>query len=163
MTPEGKIKKLINDVLASYPESYVYMPVPYGYGPSTLDYLICHYGRFIAIEAKKPGGKPTDRQELIIAQIQTAGGDAFVIDSTDKCHRLRVFLEQVKQNATGQSKPQAPPSRGAPSGKYPKPISKREALDTWRRPAHSPAAPADGDLSATADGLRRSEPDPDAL
>ena len=54
-TPEGRIKQAINKVLASYPESYWFMPVPYGYGVSTVDYLVCHYGVFIAIEAKAPG------------------------------------------------------------------------------------------------------------
>jgi hypothetical protein len=163
MTPEGKVKQVINSVLACYPESYVFMSVPFGYGPSTLDYLVCHYGRFVAIEAKKPGGIPTDRQDQILAQIQIAGGRTFVVDGPDKLAPLSLYLEQVKRYATSQGQPQAPASRGAAGGKYPKPISKREALDTWRRSAHSPAAPADGDLPAAADGVRRSESDPDAL
>lgn len=48
-TPEGKIKEKIRMVLETYRERgilYYYMPVPVGYGRSTLDYLgfICGYG-----------------------------------------------------------------------------------------------------------------------
>lgn len=80
MTPEGKIKAKVNKVLARYPESYRFMPVPSGYGLSSLDYLVCHCGLFCAIETKAPGGKPTDRQKKIIAEIESAGGRTFVID-----------------------------------------------------------------------------------
>ena len=103
-TTEWAVKQAINKVLASYPESYWYMPVPYGYGASTIDYLGCHYETFIGIEAKAPGEKPTDRQEKILERIDAAGGEALVIDSVDKCHHLRAFLEQVKQNATSPSR-----------------------------------------------------------
>jgi hypothetical protein len=147
----------------SYPESYWFMPVPYGYGKSTVDYLICHYGLFIGIEAKAPGKRPTARQRQIMEEIVAAGGVAFVIDDETTCHILRVFLEQVKQNATSPSQPQAQAGGRAASGKYPKPVSRREALDTWRRAAHPPAAPADGDVSPKEDGLRRAKPDPNAL
>jgi penicillin-binding protein-related factor A (putative recombinase) len=39
------------------------MPVPSGYGESTLDYIGCYKARFFAIETKKPGGKLTPRQQ----------------------------------------------------------------------------------------------------
>jgi hypothetical protein len=160
---EWDIKKQIKKVFDSYPESYVYMSVPYGYGASTLDYLVCHYSLFIGIEAKRPGEEPTDRQRKIMGDIIAAHGIACVIDSVEACHRLRVFLEQVKQNATSPSKSQAPDGGSAASGKYPKPISRREALDTWRRAAHSPATSADGDVPLAEDGVRCTESDPDPL
>lgn len=99
-TPEGIVKAAVNKVLACYPESYVFMSVPYGYGKSTLDYLVCHYGEFITIETKKNGGVLTDRQEDILWEIQTARGMYFVIDGVNKCGPLAAYLEQVKLNVT---------------------------------------------------------------
>lgn len=160
---EWAVKQAIKKVLDSYSGSYRFMPVPYGLGASTVDFIVCHYGLFIGIEAKAPGEVPTARQELIIKQIQDAGGEAFVIDSIDKCHHLRVFLEQVKQNATSPSQPQTPDGGSAARGKYPKPVSRREALDTWRRPAHPPAASADGNVLTTSSRIRRPQSDIDAL
>jgi len=160
---EWNVKQAVIKVLNAYPESYWFMPVPYGYGKSTLDFLICHYGLFIGIETKTQNGVPTPRQELIIKEISDAGGEAFVIDKAEQCHHLRVFLEQVKQNATSPNKSKAQDGGGAARGEYPKPISRREALDTWRRSSHPPAASSDGDLPVKKNGLRRPKPDPDAL
>ncbi len=67
-------------MLKATPGIYYHMPVPGGFGGTTLDYIGCHRGRFFAIETKKPGGKPTDRQKQIISQIEQAGGKTFVID-----------------------------------------------------------------------------------
>lgn len=72
------------------------MPVPYGYGASTLDYLICFRGRFIAIEAKAPGKKPTERQRMIIEKIRSCGGDVFLIDGEEGLEQLAHHLESIK-------------------------------------------------------------------
>lgn len=96
MTPEGKVKAAVNRVLARYKKIYRFMPVPYGYGASSLDYLICVRGRFLAIETKAPGGKPTDRQKMIINQIRAAGGTVFVIDGDTA--DLETFLESIKHD-----------------------------------------------------------------
>lgn len=79
-TPEGKVKREVSDLLKSVTGLYYWMPVPGGFGESTLDYVGCYMGKFFAIETKKPGAKPTLRQQQIIASIQRAGGVAFVID-----------------------------------------------------------------------------------
>ena len=83
MTPEGRIKEKIKIVLETYRERgmlYYYMPVPVGYGRSTLDYLgfICGHG--FAIEAKAEGKKPTPRQQGIIDDIKKGGIPVFVIN-----------------------------------------------------------------------------------
>lgn len=80
MTPEGKVKAKVSRLLRDTPGVYYHMPVPGGFGGTTLDYIGCHRGRFFAIETKKPGGKPTDRQKTIISQVIASGGAAFVID-----------------------------------------------------------------------------------
>lgn len=79
-TPEGKVKKTVSALLRSVPGLYYFMPVPSGYGESTLDYLGCYRGQFFAIETKARGKKPTDRQNMMISRMQQAGGKVFVID-----------------------------------------------------------------------------------
>lgn len=79
-TPEGKVKAKVSKILRDTPHMYYHMPVPGGFGGTTLDYIGCHSGVFFAIETKKPGGKPTDRQNMIIEQMRRAGGKVFVID-----------------------------------------------------------------------------------
>lgn len=84
MTPEGKVKARINDLLASYEAGvYRHMPVPAGYGKPTIDYLCCHKGAFFGIEAKAPGEEPTTRQWATIEEITDAGGIVFVIDGVN--------------------------------------------------------------------------------
>ncbi len=79
-TPEGKVKAKVTALLKGLDAVYYHMPVPGGFGGTTLDYIGCYRGRFFGIETKKPGAKPTDRQKQIIASIERAGGVAFVID-----------------------------------------------------------------------------------
>ena len=96
MTPEGKIKKRINELLDTYGEDlYKYMPVPVGYGIPTVDYLICFKGCFIAIEAKRPKGKPTARQEGTLESIMAAGGATFVVNDDQSLETLRMVLDSI--------------------------------------------------------------------
>lgn len=143
-TPEGKVKAKVNKIFARYPESYVFMSVPYGYGKSTIDYLACHYGEFIGIETKAPGEAPTPRQEDIIWEIQTARGMTFVIDGDPlQLLELENYLEQVKQNATRPSQPEAPNGRRPVCGQHPEPVPGGSQLDFPWLPSHPPAAQAD--------------------
>lgn len=80
MTPEGRVKKKVSALLKSTQGVYYFMPVPSGYGESSLDYIGCHMGRSFFIETKAPGKRPTDRQMQTIAAIERAGGAVFVID-----------------------------------------------------------------------------------
>jgi hypothetical protein len=161
--PEWFVKQAINITLERYPESYVFRSVPYGYGPSTVDYIVCHYGVFIGIEAKAPGEKPTDRQRQILGQIERAGGAAFVIDSIEKSHKLRVYLEQVKQNATSTSQPQASNGGGTVFGEGPEPFpGSKEFVARWRA-THITAASPDRNVFVEEAGVRRTKPNPDAL
>jgi hypothetical protein len=104
-TPEGKIKKMVRDVLAEFVEYDTgmdvakikqYWPVPSGFGASDLDCIVCYYGQYIAIETKAPGKKPTPRQKLTIAETRGAGGAVFVIDGEQGCFELRVALQRIK-------------------------------------------------------------------
>ena len=96
MTPEGIIKKKINKLLDNYGEDmYRYMPVPGGYGTPTVDYLICFKGCFIAIEAKRPKGKPTARQDGTLEAIRAAGGMTFVVNDDQSLETLRMVLDSI--------------------------------------------------------------------
>lgn len=99
MTPEGKIKASINRVLDKYKDAYIFMPVPSGYGPSSLDYLICFHGQFIGIEAKAPGKKPSPRQRFVIGVIERAGGRVLVVDGKQGLEELELILSEVRCEA----------------------------------------------------------------
>ena len=99
-TPEGKVKAAIDKVLEQYgARIYRFMFVPSGYGQTTVDYLGCFEGKFFAIEAKRPGKKPTARQKLILADIQAAGGRCFVIDDAENTDELAIWLAAVDSMA----------------------------------------------------------------
>lgn len=80
MTPEGKVKKQVSTLLKSYKCLFYTMPVPSGFGESTLDYMGCYRGYYFAIETKAPSKRPTPRQQTVITQMQQAGAAVFVID-----------------------------------------------------------------------------------
>ena len=49
----------------------------------TPDLLCCFKGRFIAIEVKRPGEKPTELQNAKLEKIREAGGVAVWVDSLE--------------------------------------------------------------------------------
>jgi hypothetical protein len=77
-TPEGKVKDQVKKLLEKY-GAYWHMPVQHGFGATSLDFIGCYKGRYFGIETKAPGNKPTARQEMVMAQINEAGGAVFVI------------------------------------------------------------------------------------
>lgn len=91
MTPEGKIKEGVKKVLKRH-GAYYHMPVQNGMGEPTLDFVVCLNGWFIAIETKAPGGKPTKRQLVTIANMRAAGAQVFVISNDDEIKTLDVTL-----------------------------------------------------------------------
>lgn len=97
ITPEGKVKKAVVKLLERYRLEglYHFMPVPSGYGESSLDFIGCFKGKFFAIETKAPGKKPSALQERMIERMIAAGGMAFVIDGVEDQHliQLRLWLE----------------------------------------------------------------------
>lgn len=97
MTPEGRVKKRVSALLKSTPGVYYFMPVPSGYGESSLDYIGCHWGRAFFVETKAPGKKPTERQMQTIASIERAGGRVFVIDGDTT--ELEQWLKSAPANS----------------------------------------------------------------
>jgi hypothetical protein len=98
MTPEGKVKAAVTKVINAYgSDIYKFMPVPGGFGESSLDYILCVQGIFVAIETKKPGGKLTARQHFTVRSIHQAGGKVFVVDSGEAVTELIEFFNWVLQ------------------------------------------------------------------
>lgn len=103
MTPEGRIKKMVNKYLSYLrnplddTEIYVEMPVPTGYGKSGLDYTICLWGHFVAIETKAPKEWLTPRQRETALKIYQAGGSVFVISSEEGLEAFKRFVEKCRE------------------------------------------------------------------
>ena len=79
MTPEGKVKEKVKAFLKER-GAWFFMPVPTGYGTTTVDFIGCYKGQFFAIETKAPGKTPTARQDLFLKAVQAHGGKVFWSD-----------------------------------------------------------------------------------
>lgn len=87
MKPESSIKQQIRHMLHSEFDAYYFAPVQMGMGVATVDILACVKGKFVAIEVKVPGKKPTTRQELTMGQVMRAGGVAFWTTSLEDAYK----------------------------------------------------------------------------
>lgn len=95
MTPEGKVKKSVKNILTLYPNLYIFWPVQSGFGSRTLDALGCHHGCFFAIETKKPGAKLTPLQEKHRDDMRRAGGVVFEIIGDAGLEELARWLKGI--------------------------------------------------------------------
>jgi Holliday junction resolvase len=83
MTPEAKVKKQIRKILDTT-RTYYAMPIGTGYGSSGVpDFLACHDGHFVGIEAKAGKGKTTALQEDNLQRIRDSGGSTLVINESN--------------------------------------------------------------------------------
>jgi pantoate kinase len=92
-TPEVKVKKQIRKIIDAA-GAYYAMPIGSGYGNAGVpDFLVCHKGRFIGIEAKAGSNKPTALQESHLENIRSNGGIALVINETNLNQLIEVLNE----------------------------------------------------------------------
>jgi hypothetical protein len=89
---EAQVKKAYRKILREK-GAYVFAPVQMGYGRTTLDDLVCYRGRFIGIEAKRPGLAPTKAQDLTMVAITLAGGIAVCITHPDQVVELLAMID----------------------------------------------------------------------
>ena len=82
MTPEGKIKARVDEVLKLW-KAYKHKPVQNGMGTPALDYHVGHRGYYAAIETKARGKPPTVRQIRTMREVVAAGNSVFLIDHVD--------------------------------------------------------------------------------
>jgi len=99
MTPEGRVKKKVKDVLEDLGAYYV-MPVTGGYGNSGApDFIICIAGLFYGIECKANGGKATALQLKNHDDIRKAGGIALIVDETNVENLRKELLSYANKDA----------------------------------------------------------------
>ena len=80
MTPEGKVKKKVQQILKDR-GAYYFSPVTGGFGRSGVpDIVACYHGKFIGIECKAGNNKPTALQLKNLDEITKAGGTSLVIN-----------------------------------------------------------------------------------
>jgi hypothetical protein len=98
MTPEGKVKSLIDTFLKRIGAWY-FKPVSNGLGAHGVpDYVCCYKGLFFTIEAKAPGRRGEKHrgcsglQVMQMEKIRAAGGLAFVVDGEEDLRDLGVRL-----------------------------------------------------------------------
>jgi Holliday junction resolvase len=94
-TPEKLVKNRIRAMLDKHGVYYA-MPMGTGYGNSGVpDFLCCHNGFFLAIEAKAGKGKTTALQDANIERIRANKGVALVINETTM-HLLEHTLQAME-------------------------------------------------------------------
>ena len=94
-TPEVKVKARVKKFLTER-EIYFTMPFTAGYGASGVpDFLVCYQGRFIALECKANGNKPTALQEDNMNRIRRSKGIAVVVDETNVDFTLNCLFNAV--------------------------------------------------------------------
>ena len=112
VTPEGKVKKLVVDLLAEFnivnakdagrelkSDGWYFCPGQNGYGVKGIPDFVGHYlGRFFSVETKAPDKIPTGFQELQIAEILRSGGAVFVVDGPEGVEEVRKFFLGVARH-----------------------------------------------------------------
>jgi Holliday junction resolvase len=79
-TPESKVKAAVVKILKAN-NVYYFFPATGGFGRSGVpDIICCLKGKFVGIECKANGNKPTELQLRELHKINKAGGITFVID-----------------------------------------------------------------------------------
>lgn len=84
MSSEATIQRAILRMLDGEPATWYVKIHGSGLGRAGVpDLLVCHRGRFFALEVKGPRGKTTPRQDLELMRVRMAGGVAVVVRSVE--------------------------------------------------------------------------------
>ena len=91
---EADLITTIKKYLATLPETFAWKEHGGQYGTAGIpDIIVCHRGRFIALEAKVGKNQPTKLQAVTIEQIRKAGGTAAVVRSVEDVKTIISELE----------------------------------------------------------------------
>ena len=91
---EADLITTIKKYLATLPETFAWKEHGGQYGTAGIpDIIVCHRGRFIALEAKVGKNQPTKLQAVTIEQIRKAGGTAAVVRSVADVKTIIYELE----------------------------------------------------------------------
>ena len=98
---EAALIQRIRKYLATVPECFFWKEHGGQYGTAGIpDIIVCHNGRFIALEAKVGKNKPTKLQSATIDKIRQAGGKAAVVYSVED---VRAVLEESEADHDGRT------------------------------------------------------------
>ncbi len=101
-TPESRVKTRVKKILDKYPLTYKFMPATGGYGKSGVpDIVACIDGKFVCVECKANGNKPTALQKKNLEEIAKSGGYAFVVDDSS----IGVFILTLDNVVNGRLNP----------------------------------------------------------
>jgi Holliday junction resolvase len=96
MTPEGKVKRRVVEVLKKH-EVWYFFPANNGFGKSGIpDIIAIVDGHFVGIEVKSATGKPTELQKICGRQIEEAGGTWLVVSNDVTLEVLDAVIENRK-------------------------------------------------------------------
>lgn len=94
-TPEKRVKTKVESILKNE-GAYYFFPATHGYGRSGVpDIIACVNGRFLAIECKAGGNKPTALQVREIENIRLAGGVA-VVANEENWDEVRLLVREMR-------------------------------------------------------------------
>src|SRR5210317_1745723 len=101
LTPEKKVKNKVVKILKAH-GVYYFFPATYGMGRSGIpDIVVCYKGKFIGIECKANGNKPTKLQLKHLNDITLAGGMSLVIDENNLSY-LELFITDKQSFNLGE-------------------------------------------------------------
>lgn len=96
MTPEGKVKRKVVEVLKKH-EVWYFFPASNGFGKSGIpDIIAIVDGHFVGIEVKSATGKPTELQKICGKQIEEAGGTWLVVSNDVTLEVLDAVIKNRK-------------------------------------------------------------------
>ena len=94
-TPEKRVKTKVESILKNE-GAYYFFPATHGYGRSGVpDIIACVNGRFLAIECKAGGNKPTALQVREIENIRLADGVA-VVANEENWDEVRLLVREMR-------------------------------------------------------------------
>ena len=92
---EKDITAAIQRYLKTVPHCFFWKEHGSQYGTAGLPDIICCYrGRFVAFEVKAPSGRPTKLQEITVAKIKAAKGEAFIVRNVEEVQEIILKLEE---------------------------------------------------------------------
>ena len=96
MTPEGKVKRKVVEVLKKH-DVWYFFPANNGFGKSGIpDIVAIVDGHFVGVEVKSATGKPTELQKICGKQIEKAGGTWMVVSDDVTLEVLEAVIENRK-------------------------------------------------------------------
>ena len=90
---EKEVVDSIKEYLQTIPNLFFWKEHGGQFGTAGIpDLIVCYKGRFIALEVKRPGGKPTLLQKITLNKIEKAKGIAKIVTSVEQ---VKAIIENL--------------------------------------------------------------------